>query len=92
MLLERKNVDPDHAETEGGWTPLSLAAANGHEGVVEMFLKRKGVNPDQADTKYGRTPLSWAASGGHEGVVKMLLELKGVSLSVPNRPVRPSWR
>jgi len=76
--LERKDVNPDHADTFGGRTPLSWAARGGHEGVVKILLERKDVNPDHADT-YGQTPLSLAAQGGHEGVVKMLLERKDVS-------------
>jgi ankyrin repeat protein len=67
MLLERKDVNPNQADTEYGRTPLSWAAENGHEGVVKMLLERKDVNPNQADTEYGRTPLSWAAERGHEG-------------------------
>jgi len=74
MLLERKDINPEHPDTEYGRTPLSLAAQGGHEGVVKMFLERSDVNPDQLDTESGRTPLSLAVGGGHKEVVKMLLE------------------
>jgi len=79
MLLERKDVNPDQADTEYDRTPLSWAAEKGHSGVVKMLLERKDVNPDQADTRYGRTPLLQAAKNGHEGVVTMLLERKDVN-------------
>ena len=37
MLLERNDVNTDHSDEEGQ-TPLSLAAQNGHVGVVKMLL------------------------------------------------------
>jgi len=74
MLLERRDVDPNRADTKYGRTPLAWAAGHGYERVVKMLLERRDVNPNQVDTKYGQTPLSLAARGGHEGIVKMLLQ------------------
>ena len=79
VLLERKDINPDLADTIYGRTPLSRAAESGHEGVVRMLLDREGVSPDREDTDHGQTPLSWAAESGHEGVVKMLLEREEVN-------------
>ncbi|RYP43045.1 hypothetical protein DL770_011882 [Monosporascus sp. CRB-9-2] len=59
-----------------GRTPLSWAAANGHETIVKLLLA-EGVEADSKDDEYGRTPLSWAAERGHEAIVKLLLA-KGV--------------
>jgi len=64
MLLEREEVNPDHVDTWYGWTPLSIAASRGREGVVKMLLEREEVNPDHVDRKYGSAPLWWAAMGG----------------------------
>jgi len=56
MLLDRRDVNPDQADTAYGQTPLSWAARNGHSEVVKILLERKDVNPDKGDTfcsKYG---------------------------------------
>ena len=79
ILLERDDVNLDHAENQCGRTPLSWAAENGHEGIVKMLLERENVNPDHPDTKFGRTPLMLAARNGHEEVVKMLLRREDVT-------------
>ena len=79
MLLERKDVNPDLADTVAGRTPLSWAAENGHVGVVQMLLEREDVNPNTIDNTSGDTPLSWAALGGQTRVVKMLLERQDIN-------------
>ncbi|KAG9505106.1 hypothetical protein J7337_002072 [Fusarium musae] len=72
FLVERSTVNiaidkSDHY----GFTPLLLAARNGHETTVE-YLLGKGASIDAAD-RHGRTPLSWAAGEGHSPVVGALL-------------------
>ena len=84
VLLEKKDVNPDQADTNYGQTPLAWAAVLGHEGIVKMLVERKDVDPNQADTEYGRTPLAWAAKKGHEKVVKMLLEREDVNADQPD--------
>ncbi|KAF4431022.1 camp-dependent kinase catalytic subunit [Fusarium acutatum] len=63
------------AQTSDGQTPLSIAAGNGHEDVVELFLSDCRVSPDSRASWFykGRTPVMWAAANGHIGIVKMLL-------------------
>ena len=38
MLLERKDINPNHEDTKSGRTPLSSAAVNENQGVVNMLL------------------------------------------------------
>jgi ankyrin repeat protein len=79
----KRGVKPDLKDGDGG-TPLSHAAANGHEDVVELLLPTGQVDPDCKDKlgrtplsraaensrdRGGRTPLSWAAGAGSEAVV-----------------------
>ena len=56
-----------------GRAPLSWAAGNGYNTVVDLLLTKDGIDPDLKDSQSGRAPLSWAARGGHEAVVKLLL-------------------
>ena len=74
----RAKLDHDLIVPITSQTPLSMAASNGHEGVMRMLLRFNDVDPNTPD-KYGRTPLSLAAWYGHEGVVRILLEQNGVN-------------
>ena len=78
-LLERKDLNPDAADTKYRRTPLWWAAGGGHEGVVKLLLEREDINPNAADAEYGRAPLGWAAKAGHKGVVKLLLEREDIN-------------
>ena len=59
LLLAMEKVDID-SKDDLKRTPLMLAAASGHEGIVKQLLEM-GANTEVNDRKYGRTPMSWAA-------------------------------
>ncbi|KAI1169676.1 nb-arc and ankyrin domain-containing protein [Nemania sp. FL0916] len=56
-----------------GWTPLSHAAMQGNQAMVEMLLKTGKVDADSRDEN-GRTPLSYAAERGFHTVAYLLLD------------------
>ena len=72
-------------------TPLTWAAVNGHERVVEMLLAQGDISPDKPGED-GQTPLWVAAWKGHKGVVKMLLRRGEVNPQMPDKKGRtPLW-
>ena len=78
ILLQRwQNVDLSDSY---GRTPLSYAAENGHEAVVQLLLSADGIDVNFED-KEGRTALSWAARKEHEAVVKLLLGADGINVN-----------
>ena len=67
---------------DSSWTPLKLAASNGHLEIVE-FLVKSGVDVERDGGRYNpggllyepsTTPLFLAASNGHLSVVRFLFE------------------
>ena len=72
-------TDPYYVNVEKyGWTPLTRAAANGNEPVVEKLLDEH-ADIDYEVRKLGHSALTWACVCGHVGVVSMLM-MRGASL------------
>lgn len=64
LLIEKGAIV--EAQDRYGWSPISLAAMNGHKAVVQLLIE-KGANIETKD-KQGRTPLLLAAGNSHKGV------------------------
>jgi hypothetical protein len=67
--------------SHNSWTPLHLAASNGHMELAKLLLE-SGADMSVANSN-GATPLYSASAKGHTEVVKLLLE-KGADISVAN--------
>jgi ankyrin repeat protein len=79
IRLLNKNIINPTAVIEYNQTPLSWAAATGHETVVKLLLDTGKVDIDSKDSD-GWTPLRWAAYNGHEAVVMVLLDTGKVDI------------
>ncbi len=65
-----------------GWTPLMIAAAEGHESVVRHLLEA-GADPN-ARSKLGRTSLMFASAYGYSAIAELLLDEGAAPNVVPN--------
>jgi ankyrin repeat protein len=58
-------------KNQEGYSPLGIAAANGHASAVKELLRYKGININSMNA--GKSPLTLAAEHGHLAVFKLLL-------------------
>jgi len=73
--LLKGNSDLVFSKDTNGWTPLHIAAYNGHKDVVELLLANKAeVN---AKDNSGVTPLHLAAGNRHKDVADLLRQHGG---------------
>ena len=65
LVLERKDINPNTADTKYSQMQPWWAAIHGPEGVVQLLLEQVDNYPNTADTEHGRTLLGWGAKGGY---------------------------
>jgi hypothetical protein len=71
-----------------GRAPLSWAAGNGYDTVVDRLLTKASMDSNLKDSQSGRTPLSWAAGNGHGAIVRLLLATGKVEADVKDKDGR----
>jgi ankyrin repeat protein len=69
-----------HIFGNNGYTPLMIAAKNGHIDIVDLMINTGvDVNTQASD---GKTALFLAAQNGHSNVVRRLLMVKNIYLNI----------
>jgi ankyrin repeat protein len=81
------SADVNERNEDNGWTPLSVAAANGDAEIVAALLAQPGVDVGaRGDDE--RTALHIAAERGHDDVVTLLLAHPGADPNAKQAPGR----
>lgn len=83
-MLSEPDCDVHH-RSNGGQTPLHIAAASFMPGIVALVIT-KGADPNALDDR-GRTPLMIAAKVGDERAVEQLLK-RGANPNLVTRQMR----
>jgi hypothetical protein len=88
LFLEAR-VNPE-IHDERGWTPLMLAAFNGHNEVISTLIKHH-ANVHASDL-LGNTALHWAVDAGQTSSAKLLIENYAVVDACNNSGLTPLFR
>lgn len=70
QILHKENINLEPKHKKSGYTPLVMAAMNGHINAV-VFLVESGVNV-KMKTRAGLTALDWAKARSHTEVIEYL--------------------
>ena len=71
MTLMEAGADQNALETRTNGSPLLMAAAHGHAGVVKALLGKGACHT--ARNRYGQSSMHVAAGAGHADVLKELI-------------------
>ena len=68
-------IDIKNPADNEGWTPLHLAAFNGHLDFCQMIIEQIDYNhlTNNDKTEEEWTPLHWAVHKGHEDVCRLII-------------------
>lgn len=72
LLAAKANVC---SSDKDGWTPMHIAAANGHTSVITILFQHDEGSLEWPDNE-GRTPLQRACYYGRKGAAELLLNYK----------------
>ena len=72
LLVACADIEVDMKD-KYGCSPLSYAAADGHEVVVKLLVPRGDIAELNSKNKDGHLLLSYATQYGHEAMVKILV-------------------
>ena len=75
---------------ERGWTPMMLAAFNGHDEVIRVLIKHQ-ANVHAGDLN-GNTALHWAADAGQMSSAKLLIENRAEVDAINNSGITPLFQ
>ena len=81
LIAEGVNVN---AQSRIGFTPLHIAAQEGHTEIVRLLIGAEGIEvntPSESEYGNGWTPLHRAAFWGHKEVVELLLGAEGINVN-----------
>ena len=68
------NVKSSNGGPYDGWPLLTIAASNGHNGIMALLIK-SGADVNETNLS-SETPLHYAAAHGHGACVQLLLDHK----------------
>ena len=65
-----ENAEDKNPKINGGWTPLHIAAHEGHLEVCKLILEEQEVEDKNPKNAEGKTPLDYATTNGHFNIVQ----------------------
>ena len=75
MIIDHERVSDKNPANEAGYTPLHLAAIQGHLNICKLIIEHREVSDKNPSNRHnGRTPLHLAASNGKLEICKLMAD------------------